>query len=1041
MFLPSPKNSHKGLKKFIKREDIFAVTVLLIALTAILLFLFHDYVLIGTVFSALIINKLVNLLRQRKEKISFIGKRAVWHLQTVVFSGIKITAWLLHLVFQFVKKTIKLLVWILYKLPVSLVGKLARGLKAACLWPANTITRTLNTLRQKGGERRRQKAKFEEQNIGFEEKPVKPKVEKQTPLINEDAEQEIELEKTVKKLNIFAKFRIPLVSFASLLAALPGKILRLPFRPLMLTANFGKKKIRANLRRRQEKKQELAEEKQLAPEPKEEEKPALPRPENLEAERPLLLAAPKYESKTPPIGPALAPAIAAEEASFPTKEKSFWQVKELTPPANVQEERMIAPNETGDRQKFWHRAVGFLKATLFSLRFTRRAVVIFFLAVALGTFGFSVSRQVEDQYVTRPTIEQQAKSQEEEKEGAVLGEKKTSETKTAASVKTKLALSQLIGQFLAAIALLFGMFFFVYSLKYYSTIILVLLASQSANQGGKMGRVSGFFYHLFFKGNGINGQNGNGNGAVGLLPNFQEDKPLPSYPFVCIQLPFYNEKKVVNRILTACTSFDYPNYEVVVADDSTDETIEILAQWQNHPRVKILHREDRSGFKGGALREAMKIQDPRTEFVIIFDADFIPYPDTIKQFLKYFLINGDEVHSYKDTNLAAVQGYQWHVLNKNENWITRSVRTEFSGSYVIERPGTELVGSLKQIAGSVYMIRADVLAAYNWTDSITEDFELTMRIYRDGWKVIFTPYIQAPAECVSTIKRLIRQRMRWAEGHTNNIRRYFWSMLKSPYMSRREKAEFLYLAPYYLQSAFLLVGTACWFVSDVLLHAHLPFWTAFWGWSLVFTNLFALPLMNTIGLFFEESSERDYLGTFSFLALCYILAPFQALAAIRGLFAKEGGWFRTPKSGHITDLYFRSRYRRWFRSLFPGRKKRGAKEGRPETHYLKLATSHSKFQDFKVKKRKGARTIVNLLCLLLVGATLVLNILGSRLPSYSQSYTLKPVEQAIEKYEETTGTAEQTTGEEITEKTPAEENAIDQSAPSQTDNDNVTAAP
>ncbi|MFA5069661.1 MAG: glycosyltransferase [Patescibacteria group bacterium] len=805
------------------------------------------------------------------------------------------------------------------------------------------------------------------------------------------------------------------------------KLLHLSLQPLMFIANFGKKKIKIFLRQRQEKSTVSEEEKELI------------RPQKAEGKSPV-----RDEQNSLPIKLIRSAAkYGVTNILLPHKKDGIWQVKELTPPANVQEDRLIAPSEADlGKSSFQQKALHLLKNTLFTLRPSKRALVIFFFVLTLGVFSFGPLRQIEDSLVKRPLItEQVGQAPQTGKEGSILGEKKTSETKTAASVKTKLALSQLIGQFLAAIALLFGMFFFVYSLKYYSTIILVLLASQSANQGGKMGRVSGFFYHLFFKGNGINGQNGNGNGAVGLLPNFQEDKPLPSYPFVCIQLPFYNEKKVVNRILTACTSFDYPNYEVVVADDSTDETIEILAQWQNHPRVKILHREDRSGFKGGALREAMKIQDPRTEFVIIFDADFIPYPDTIKQFLKYFLINGDEVHSYKDTNLAAVQGYQWHVLNKNENWITRSVRTEFSGSYVIERPGTELVGSLKQIAGSVYMIRADVLAAYNWTDSITEDFELTMRIYRDGWKVIFTPYIQAPAECVSTIKRLIRQRMRWAEGHTNNIRRYFWSMLKSPYMSRREKAEFLYLAPYYLQSAFLLVGTACWFVSDVLLHAHLPFWTAFWGWSLVFTNLFALPLMNTIGLFFEESSERDYLGTFSFLALCYILAPFQALAAIRGLFAKEGGWFRTPKSGHITDLYFRSRYRRWFRSLFPGRKKRGAKEGRPETHYLKLATSHSKFQDFKVKKRKGARTIVNLLCLLLVGATLVLNILGSRLPSYSQSYTLKPVEQAIEKYEETTGTAEQTTGEEITEKTPAEENAIDQSAPSQTDNDNVTAAP
>ncbi|MFH1366866.1 MAG: glycosyltransferase [Patescibacteria group bacterium] len=673
---------------------------------------------------------------------------------------------------------------------------------------------------------------------------------------------------------------------------------------------------------------------------------------------------------------------------FPIKKNGLWRVTELTPPADIEHDRLLAPSEfgSGQRPNFRQRAFRLIKESLFTFRPSKKAIVIFLIVLGLGVFSFGPLRQIEDKFISRPTLtEQGVKEPQKGEEGSVLGEKKTSEEKTNISAKTPLSFGQMLGQLLAGIALIFGLFFFVYSLKYYLTIILVMLASQSISQGHKMGRVSSFFYRLFFKD--ANNGNGNGhNGAVGLLPNYQDDKPLTSYPFVSVQLPFYNEKKVVNRILTACTSFDYPNYEVVVADDSTDETLEILKQWQGHPRVKILHRENRAGFKGAALREAMKIQDKRTEFVIVFDADFIPYPDTIKQFLKYFLVNGNGngngngIHSYKDTNVAAVQGYQWHVLNKNENWITRSVRTEFSGSYVIERPGIELMGGLKQIAGSVYMIRADVLSAYNWTDSITEDFELTLRIYRDGWKVIFTPYIQAPAECVSTIKRLIRQRMRWAEGHTNNVRRYFWSMLKSPYMSRREKAEFLYLAPYYLQSAFLLIGTTAWFISDVILHAQLPFWTSLWGWSLVFVNLFALPLLNSIGLFFEESTERDYLGAFSFVALCYILAPFQALAAIRGLFKKEGGWFRTPKSGHITDLYFRSKYRRWFKSLFPGKRKKGIKETRPNTQYLKLATSHSTFQDFKVKRRKGSRKIANVISLLLVLATLALQFISAGVP-------------------------------------------------------------
>src|SRR5439155_211187 len=106
--------------------------------------------------------------------------------------------------------------------------------------------------------------------------------------------------------------------------------------------------------------------------------------------------------------------------------------------------------------------------------------------------------------------------------------------------------------------------------------------------------------------------------------------------------------------------------------------------------------------------------------------------------------------------LAAVQGYQWHMLNASENWITKGVRAEFAGSYVLERAGQELFGTMKMISGSVYMIRADILRRLGWSTSITEDWELTIRLYLAGYKVLYTPYIQAPAECVSTVKRFIR---------------------------------------------------------------------------------------------------------------------------------------------------------------------------------------------------------------------------------------------------------------------------------------------
>lgn len=415
---------------------------------------------------------------------------------------------------------------------------------------------------------------------------------------------------------------------------------------------------------------------------------------------------------------------------------------------------------------------------------------------------------------------------------------------------------------------------------------------------------------------------------------------LDGQPFVSIHLPLYNEKRVVERLLTACTSLEYDNYEILVADDSSDETLEYLEEWAKHPRIKVSHRINRQGYKGAALKYAVEVMDPRTEFVMVFDADFIPPPDIIWQCLAYFFgengnhnnhnnhnrRNNGKGSRYIDDRIAVVQGYQWHMLNADENWVTKGIRVEYSGSYVIERSSQELLGTMKMISGSVYMIRADVLRKLGWGTSITEDWELTIKLYLDGYKVLYTPFIQAPAECVSTLQRLIRQRMRWAEGHTHNVKRFFPLVMASSNISLREKLEFLYYAPYYLQSVFFVIGTVCWFLSEIIMHGKVPYWTSLFGWCLVFTNMGALALMNLSGLFMERGVKHEWGGVLSAMLLGIILVPFQAYAALKGLLeVKEGGWFRTPKTGKITEFFDRLDLGGKLRWLLPRWRRKGRK--------------------------------------------------------------------------------------------------------------------
>jgi cellulose synthase/poly-beta-1,6-N-acetylglucosamine synthase-like glycosyltransferase len=468
--------------------------------------------------------------------------------------------------------------------------------------------------------------------------------------------------------------------------------------------------------------------------------------------------------------------------------------------------------------------------------------------------------------------------------------------------------------------LFLGAVFFAYAVKYYLSTAMVLLTTL-VGSAPRNGNGHG-------NGNGNGHINGNGNG-------FHID--LGYHPFVSIHVATYNEKRVLERLLTALAHLEYPEYEVVLVDDSTDESLEILRRWAGWPRLKVLHRASRAGYKGGALREALKVMDPRTEYVVVFDADSVPFPDSIERLLPHFyrVSDGASNRRFADAfgrvdppsepgqvkrrpEVAAVQSYQWHVLNKSESWLTEAVRAEYAGSYMIERPFQDAIGSLKMIAGTAYMIRADVLRELGWGTSITEDWELTLKLYDRGYKVVYTPWAETPAECVSTFARLARQRMRWAEGHTYNVRRWFLRIMTSPRVTPLEKLEFLYDSTYYLQAALFVVGSLAWLISEVVFRTHVPGWTALLGWSLLFSNIFALPLMNLGGLVLEEAPARDVQGVVGAVVLSFALVPFQGWAAFKGLVSKhEGPWFRTPKTGRVTDSVRHLRrlhmLRRWLR--------------------------------------------------------------------------------------------------------------------------------
>jgi len=370
----------------------------------------------------------------------------------------------------------------------------------------------------------------------------------------------------------------------------------------------------------------------------------------------------------------------------------------------------------------------------------------------------------------------------------------------------------------------------------------------------------------------------------------EDDCPDLRQPFVSIMIPTFNEPNVVDRILKACTSLDYDNYEVIVVDDSTDETIEKLRRWDRHPRVKVVHREVREGWKGGALNHGLKFLDPRSEFVLVFDADFVPPRDIIQRMLRRF--TGDDV--------AAVQGNQWHILNADENWITKCVRTLTAITYFFDMVARQRIGGFTQLCGSVMMIRRKMLEEVGgFGTSITEDWELTLKLYKHGYRVVYDETIKVPCECPSTFRRFIRQQARWAEGHTRNFRRYFWSIIRNKKLSLVRKLDFIFVGCVFLLSLLFIIGQSAVLLEVVLGVFHqspLPF-----SLRVLMTVVmgFAYPLSLRMGLLNDKAPRGKY-SIIIALIMSYLLTPFIAYASLRGLLLSRGSFHRTFKTGRIT---------------------------------------------------------------------------------------------------------------------------------------------
>jgi cellulose synthase/poly-beta-1,6-N-acetylglucosamine synthase-like glycosyltransferase len=378
-------------------------------------------------------------------------------------------------------------------------------------------------------------------------------------------------------------------------------------------------------------------------------------------------------------------------------------------------------------------------------------------------------------------------------------------------------------------------------------------------------------------------------------------------PRVTIQLPVFNEMYVVERLIDAVSRIEYPRdrLQIQVLDDSTDETQGIARSRVAFLRdrgldISYIHRENRRGYKAGALQEGLA--DASGELIAVFDADFVPSPD--------FLLRS--VHFFSEARIGMVQ-VRWDHLNRDYSHLTQAQAIFLDGHFVIEHTARNRSGRFFNFNGTAGVWRrATIEDAGGWQhDTLTEDLDLSYRAQLAGWQFVYLPEVVSPAEVPVEMNAFKSQQHRWAKGSIQTARKLLPRILRSD-LPRAVKVEAFFHLTANLTYPLMILLTVLMPVSMVIRFKHgwyevlmldLPFfWTA--TMSVV---LFYIASQREIGMPWPKLLK--YLPFI--MALGIGMCVNQSKAVIEALVGYETGFTRTPKTGMQgrDKSWLRKRYR------------------------------------------------------------------------------------------------------------------------------------
>lgn len=366
-----------------------------------------------------------------------------------------------------------------------------------------------------------------------------------------------------------------------------------------------------------------------------------------------------------------------------------------------------------------------------------------------------------------------------------------------------------------------------------------------------------------------------------------------SLPKVTVQLPIYNEMYVVERLIESVAVLRYPKdkLEIQILDDSTDSTSDIIIQKiKTYPQVnfKYLHRSDRKGFKAGALREGLA--EATGEFIAIFDADFMPDPEFLLKTIPHF----------EEDKVGMVQS-RWTHLNKNYSLLTRLQAFALDAHFMVEQIGRNSQGAFINFNGTGGIWRKScILDAGNWEDdTLTEDLDLSYRAQKKGWKFVYRPDIESPAELPPVMSAIKSQQFRWTKGGAECAVKHLWTVFFGDFSWRKKIHAAAHLLNSLIFIAVLLVSLSSipvwWgFYIGILPQALYQASAIFFIGFIIIALVYFFANISLVG-YSIKGILRFLLELPVFLAVSMGLSLHNAQAVWEGITGKKSPFIRTPK--------------------------------------------------------------------------------------------------------------------------------------------------